>query len=132
MAAREERALSNPIIFLDGRRIKIMPNSATHELPYSRSVRAVSAGGNSIDMVYGVNVEDGACTVKFETPNTAEYVELAEAYADPNREPSTIKIVEDTKQFFYDQMSLTTKIEIPRETEGAISFEFMGRYAPLA
>lgn len=134
MAIREERTLSAPTIFLDGRRLKIIPNSCMHELPFEAKVRAVSAGGGAVEMVYGVDLEAGACKVEFELPCTAEYVELAQDYASRrvgNSGSSTIRIVEETEQFHYDQMTLVNKIEIPHEPEGKIKFEFEGRYAAV-
>lgn len=133
MAMREERTLSAPILFLDGRRLKVIPNSVKHEVPGEAKVRAVSAGGGAVEMVYGVDIEAYACKVEFELAATQEYAELAMDYAArrTNGERTTIKIVEDTAQFHYDQLTLTNKIEIPHEPEGKIKFEFMGRFAAV-
>lgn len=133
MANREERTLSAPIVFLNGRRLKIIPNSCMHELPGEAKVRAVSAGGGTVEIVYGIDLEAMACKVEFELPATAEYVELAQDVAARrvDGDTSTIKIVEDTAQFHYDQMSLVNKLEIPHEPEGKIKFEYQGRYSAV-
>jgi hypothetical protein len=134
MANRESRALSTPIIYLDGRRLKIISNSCMAEIPGAMDVRSVSAGGGAVEMVRGFNIEEMKCKVEFELANTAEYAELAMDYA-ANRifsDPSTIKIVEDPLQMHYDQMSLVNKPEIPFKPDGTIKFEFHGRFSAIA
>lgn len=134
MANREQRSLSTPSVHLDGRRLKIVPNTCTAELPGESKVRAVSAGGGAVEMVHGFDVEAMVCTVKFDLPNTSEYVELAQDYAARriNGLPSTLKIVDESEQLHYDQMTLTNRVEIPFEPEGKISLEWMGRYSAVA
>lgn len=130
MAAREERTLSAPTVMLDGKRLKVIPNSVTHEFPGTAEVRAVSAGGTAVEMVYGIDITEYRCSVKFDLPATAEYSELARDYAArrDGEERSTIRIVEDTDQVVYDQCTLVNKMELAREPEGKISFEFVGRF----
>lgn len=130
MAIREERSLSAPTVFLDGRRLKIIPNSLTHDLPGEAKVRAV-ASGNTTEMVHGIDLEADVCTIAFELANTAEYRELALDYIARRKsgETSTVKIVEDGAQDVYDQCILTNKVNMPRDTEGKIKIELMGRYS---
>lgn len=130
---KEIRSLSAPAIYLDGRRIKIIPNSCKAELPGEVKSRAVSAGGGSYDIVHGYDVESVVCKVTFDVANTGEMAELVQDYAARAQriDVSTLKIVEDTLQLAYDRMVLANKVEIGYEAEGTISLEFMGRYASL-
>lgn len=130
---KEVRALSAPAIYLDGRRLKIIPNSCTAELPGEIKSRAVSAGGGSVDIVHGYDVEADVCKVKFDVANTGEMVEVVQDYkAKAKRiDLSTLKIVEDTLQLVYDRMVLTNRVEVPYEADGKITLEFMGRYAGI-
>lgn len=130
MSNREERSLSAPIVFVNGRRMKVVPKSVSNQLPGSAKVRSMSAGGGDVEMVYGIDYSTMVCSVKFKLPNTAESVEFA---LDQNQARdagvrTTIKIVEETTQQSYDQCTLVTQIEIPRDPEGEIDFEYQGRY----
>lgn len=133
VTSREVKTLSAPAVFLDGLRLKIIPNTCTAELPGEISTRAVSAGGGAYDIVHGVNVEAFTCMVKFEIANTAEMVELIEDYkARANTVTlSTLKLVEDAIQLTYDRMLLTNKIELSFEAEGSIPVEFTGRFVAV-
>ena len=95
MSIREERTLSAPTVFLDGRRLKVVPSSVSHELPFEAKVRAVSAGAGAVEMVYGIDISAGACKVAFELATTQEYAELAMDYTARriSGDRSTIKIV---------------------------------------
>lgn len=130
---KEVRALSAPAIYLDGKRIKIIPGSLKADLPGMVKGRAVSSGGGSVDMVYGYDVEADACKIVFEVANTAEMAELAADYSARRRttQISTLKIVEQTAQFSYDTVLMTDKIEIPFDADGKIKLEFMGRYVGI-
>lgn len=133
MATLEETlTLSAPKVQVNGRTIKIIPGSVERDIPGERKVRAVSAGGNTVSMVSGLNVEELKASVKFSVPHTAEMVDWAEAIADDaNRGVfCTIKIIEQTKQLSYEQMILTAKPSTKYEAEGSIDLEFEGRYVP--
>lgn len=125
---REIRALTAPIIYLDGKRLKILPNSCTAELPGEVKGRAVSAGAGAVDAVYGYNVEEELCKIKFEVANTAENVEIALDYNNRARltTTSTLRIVEETVQLNYTRVVKVNKTEIPFETDGKITFELQG------
>lgn len=129
--ARELKTLSAPAVYLDGRLIKVIPNSVKAELPGETKTRAVSGGGGAYDVVKGVNVEEYICKVQFDVASTAEMIELVQDYkARANAVvASTLKLVEDPLQLSYDRMTLDNKPEIGFEAEGNISLEFTGRYA---
>ncbi|MEQ8823844.1 MAG: hypothetical protein RIC14_05675 [Filomicrobium sp.] len=128
--SRELKTLSAPAVFLDGIRLKVIPNSVTAELPGETKSRAVSAGGGAYDLVKGVDVEQFVCIIKMDVANTAEMKELAEDYkARANTvTTSTLKLIEDPTQLSYDRVTLDNKPELAFEAEGVISLEFSGRY----
>lgn len=130
---REVKTLSDPIIYLDGRRILALPNKTTVELPGEVSTRSVSAGGGSHSVVHGYNVEEAHCVVKFSVANTKANQELVLDYKakQKNIDLSTIKVVEDDSAMNYDTMVLQNKTELGYEAEGEIALEFGGRYAGL-
>lgn len=133
MASLEETlTLSAPKVQINGRTIKIIPGSVERDVPGERKVRAVSAGGNSVSMVSGLNVEELKASVKFSVAHTAEMVDLTEQLADDaNRGVfCTIKIIEQTKQLAYQQMIMTSKPSTKYEAEGEIELEFEGLYVP--
>lgn len=128
--AREIRTLSDPAIYVDDRRLKIIPNSCSVELPGEVKSRAVSAGGGAYDIVHGVDAEAFVCTVKFDLAYTRENLEFVLDYKARAQiiDVSTLKIVDGTSQLIYDRMILTNKIEATHEAEGKISLEWMGRF----
>lgn len=133
MATLEETlTLSAPQVQVNGQTVKIMPGSVERDIPGERKVRAVSAGGNSVSMVTGLNVEELKASVKFSVAHTAEMVNWVEQIADDaNRGVfCTIKIIEQTKQLSYEQMVLTSKPSAKYEAEGTIDLEFEGLYIP--
>ncbi len=131
--AKEVRTLSAPAVFIDGRRIKVIPNSCTAELPGEVQTRAVSAGGAAYDIVHGVDVEAFTCVVKFDVALTGEMVEFVEDMKAKalNVDVSTVELVEKTAQLVYDRMLLTNKVEMEFAAEGSVSLEFTGRYAGI-
>ena len=130
---KEVKSLSAPAVFLDGRRVKVIPNSVKAELPDEIKSRAVSSGGGAIDIVHGLDLEQAICKVSFDVANTGEMAELVQDYKARGRrfELSTLKLVEDTLQLNYDRALLTNRVEVPYEAEGKITLEFMGRYAGI-
>ena len=130
---REIKTLSDPIIYLDGRRLKVLPNKTTGELPGEVSTRAVSAGAGSHHVVHGYNAEEAYCRVSFSLAHTKENQEIVlDLEARKLRvAPSTIKIVEDESALNYEDMVLQSKTELTFEAEGEIALEFAGRYAGL-
>lgn len=128
---REVKVLSNPTVYLDGRKIKVLPNSVKAELPDEIKTRAVSSGGGGIDVVHGVDLEAAYCKVMLEVANTAENVDLVLDYKARARviTLSTLRLAEDTLQLSYDHMVLSNKPELEFAAEGSISLEFCGRYA---
>lgn len=128
---KEIKTLSDPAIYVDGKRLKIISNSCTAEMPGEVASRAVSAGGGAIAIVHGVNTEAYVCMVRFDLANTAENMEFVLDYKERARtvSVSTLQIVEDSVQLNYDTMILTNKVEASFDSEGVISVEFSGRYA---
>lgn len=129
MSVRETRALSTPIVLLDNVRIKILPNSLTVTDPGEAKGRAVSAGGGSVDLVYGFDASTEIATISFEVANTAEMVELKKDYAARRKrvQTSTLLVIEEGLQTSYDTVLMTKQSDTPYEVEGKIKLEFQGR-----
>lgn len=131
MATLEETlTLSAPKVQINGQTVKIIPGSVEVDAGLGeRKVRAVSSGGNSVDMVVGVDVEQMVVAVKLSLAHTAENLRLVEKLSDDaNRGiPATMKIIEQTKQRAFQQMYLTNKPTAKYEAEGAIDLEFAGK-----
>lgn len=133
MATLEETlTLSAPKVRVNGRTIKIIPNSVEADFPGERKVRAISSGGNSVSMVSGVNVEELKSMIKFSVPHTAEMANWVEEIADDANRGifCTIEIIEQTKQLAYEQAVLTNKPSRKFEAEADIELEFEGLYVP--
>lgn len=128
---REVRVLSNPTVYLDGRKIKVLPNKTKVELPGEVKTRAVSAGGGAISIVHGYDVEQSWVKVTFEVANTAEQMALVKDYTARRAviNLSTLRLVEDTEQTIVTDAVLANKPEVAYEAEGSITLEFHGLMA---
>lgn len=120
--------LSTPKVLVDGRIIKIIPNSCVYEPGGETNIRAVSAGGGTVDIVAGVNAEEMVSTVSFEVAHTAEMSDFVRAQrAKANRgESVTIRIVEATQQFAFAPMYLQNKPSLEFKADGSVKMEYKG------
>lgn len=132
MSLKETRQLAQPRVQVNGRTIKIVGGSLKKSIPGETAVRAVSAGNQSVSIVAGLDVSTLVSMVSFDVANTAEQHEFVEDMRSKsnNGEPVTIRIIEDTKQFSYQEMYLTSAPEAEFASEGNISLEFKGSYVP--
>lgn len=133
MATIEQtRVLSTPKVLVDGRIIKVIPNSVKKTIGGETKIRAVSSGGGEVDIVAGVNAEELLSSVEFEIAVTAEMVDFARQQRDKaNRaEFVTIRLVEQTDQYAFTQMFLQNKPDVEFKSEGSIKLEYMGKYQP--
>ena len=121
--------LSDSAVYLDGRRLKYIPNSLTVTEPSEGSARAVTSGGGSYEIVHGRNVESNVAMISFDVANTEENQELVDDYISRGSsfQFSTMQIVSRGSNKLFDTMLLTNKPEISYEAEGSISLEFSGR-----
>ena len=126
--AAQYQVLSTPAVYVDGVEIKIIPNSLTEVQPGTRNVRAVSAGGRSVQHVFGVDATELKGRVTFRMPTTPETVEMVEGWADRanNLDPSTLTIVNRARTTSYRQMILTETPEYSYEAEGEVELTFEG------
>lgn len=127
-ALDSNRVLSTPKVLVDGRIIKIIPNSCTYEVGGETNIRAVSAGGGTVSVVAGVNAEEMLSMVSFEVAHTAEMGDFVrEQRAKANRgESVTIRIVEATQQFAFAPMFLQNKPSLEFKADGSIKMEYKG------
>lgn len=130
MAASVEqtKVLSTPKILWDGRVIKIVPNSFEYAAGGEAKVRAMSAGGSTVQLVVGVNVEEMITTGKFSIALTKENSDFVD-YLTAKRvkgQSSTLRVVEETDQKAWQEVYCTNKPTRKYEAEGSIEIEWAG------
>lgn len=130
--AVQTRVLSTPAMYVSGILIKVVPNSVTMMIPGEVNVRAMSAGGGVVEIVAGVNAEKLVGDVKFDIANTAENIELARGWRNDanNGLYQTLRLVELTAQYSFDQMFLSNEPEVMFKSDGNMKIEFKGRFIP--
>jgi hypothetical protein len=128
----QTRVLSTPAVYVTGRIVKIVPNSLRQKIPGENNVRAMSAGGGTVEIVYGINAEKLIGEVSFEVANTAENAEMIRSWRNNsnNGVTETVRIVEKTAQYAYDTMVLANEPEQEFKSDGNIKCEFRGRHIP--
>jgi len=124
----QTRQLSTPKVYVDGIVWAIKPNSFKRTLPGETKVRAMSAGGGSVQIVAGLNAEELKAKVSFSIANTKQNLQRAESLlAKTNRgESSTVRIVDGAFQKAWISMFVTNKPEAAFEAEGDIEIEMEG------
>lgn len=123
-------ALSNPTIQVNDETISIVPNSLT----YTRgrgdvSVRAQSAGGNSVETVVTENAETKISMVKFSLYLTDTNLEFISNWQDTRYSGgSTIRFSErgSASPLSFTGMNITTDPEYSVGADGVVEVEFMG------
>lgn len=128
MAAYETKVLSAPKVIVDGVVLAIVPNSCMVRLPGDAKVRAMSAGGGSVQSVRGINTESLLGHVKFELPATAQNVDRVRLWKQKmvNGDVMTVNVVEQGQQFAHTNMALTKDTELAMKADGNIPCEFEG------
>lgn len=128
----QTRVLSDPSIFIDGKSIKIVPNSAEMGLGNGSNPRAVSAGGGAIEIVNGIDASRLMSAVKFDIASTAENVAMVREWIDnANRGgQATILVKEVSGQYAFDQMFLKGDMRAAMRSDGNITCDWEGRYVP--
>lgn len=122
--------LSTPKILVDGRVVKVVPNSVKMQIPGEAKPRGMSAGGGAIEIVVGVDASTLMSKVSFSVAATAENVEMIRGWKDKtlNYEASTVQIVHRGNQYPYEQMYMSNAPDVAMEAEGSIDVEWMGKY----
>lgn len=128
----QTRVLSDPSIYVGGKLVKIVPNSAEMGLGNGSNPRAVSGGGGSIDIVNGIDASRLMSAVKFDIAATAENVSMVRAWIDnANRGgQETILVKEVSGQYAFDQMFLKGDMRASMRSDGNITCDWEGRYVP--
>lgn len=126
------RVLSTPKVMVDGKTIKIEANSCEVQIGGAGKVRAVSSGGDSTEIVHGVDASEFKAHVKFSVPATAEMVEFTRSLRDKANHSiaSTVRVIEDHHQFAFDTMFMVNKPTIKYSAEGTIDVEMEGKHVP--
>lgn len=128
----QTRVLATPTIMLNGRVLKIVPGSLKEDGGGSGKVRAVSAGGNAVALVHGVDAKEYTTSLKWEMANTAENQDIVlQFHNDSNNGiPSTILIVNDSKQKAFNDVYMVNKFTADYSAEGNIPVETMSLFVP--
>ena len=119
------RTLSNPTIKINGRTIRIVPNSFSYkEGQGDKTVRAQSAGGNAVETVVAENAETKMSMAKFKMFNTSENLQLAKDWLESFS--NTIRAFESNINIPFRNMVVTTEPERIIGADGDFEIEFMG------
>ena len=126
--ADQFRVLANPAVYVDDQLIKVIPESVREHEPGERRVRAVSAGGRSVEHVVGLNVAEMKGRVTFRMAVTAEAIALVQDWSDKANKlvPVTVELTTETRQSSYRMMFLTDTPEYGYEAEGEVEVTFEG------
>lgn len=130
MSSYQTKQLSTPRVIVDGVVIPVVPNSVTVRIPGDSKVRAMSAGGGSVQAVHGVDASTLIGHVKFDIPSTAQNADRVRAWKANmlNGIGMTVNVIEDTVQFPHQNMHLTKETSVAMTADGNISCEFEGQY----
>lgn len=128
----QSRILSTPAVYVSGVLVSVVPNSCRMKIPGEVNVRAMSAGGGTVEIVAGVNAEKLVAEVSFELAATAANVAAVRRWRDNanQAQSETIRLVELADQYSYDSMFLSNEPEVEFKSDGNIKCEWKGRYVP--
>lgn len=119
-------AVVNPTIVINNIPISIQANSAAYDDGLGeQSMRAQSAGGGAVDIVYSENVESNISMLKFSLANTATNIELARDWKK-NRNANAATLTGEGLSRSFNNMALLSKIENVLSSDGSIDIEFSG------
>lgn len=121
------RTLSNPSVEVNDQAIAIVPNSCSFKLGQGeKTVKAQSAGGNSIEPVVSENAETKLSMVKFKLTNTKENFDFVRQWV-ANISGNTIRLSEGDMVESFRGMVTTTEPERAIGADGELELEFMGK-----
>lgn len=120
------RTLSNPTLEVNDQVVAIVPNSLSYKKGQGdKTVKAQSAGGNTIETVITENAETKISMVKFKLFNTKEAFDLANGWID-NINGNTIRLSEGELTESFRGMVTTAEPERMVGADGELELEFMG------
>ena len=122
--------LSTPQVVLNGFIVPITPNSLKVRIPGDAKVRAISAGGGSVQTVSGVDAVNLLGKLDFKVPNTAANWDLIRALKRDliNGIGCTIQINDVRFNQAYQDMRFSKDTEADFKPDGDIPLEFEGTY----
>lgn len=129
MAAYQTKQLSTPKVIIDGVVVAVVPNSCEVRIPGESKMRAMSAGGGSVQIVQGLNAETLIGHVKFDIPATAQNADRVRGWKERMKRGDlfTVNVVEDAVSFPHQDMGLTKDTMINMKSDGNITCEFEGQ-----
>ena len=120
------RTLSNPTVEINNQVIAIVPNSLSYKKGFGdKSIKAQSAGGNSVEVVMTENAETKISMVKLKLYNTKENFDLANSWND-NVVGNTINLSEGELVEAFKNMIVTVEPERTVGADGELEIEFAG------
>lgn len=124
----EYQTLSQPSVYVNGELLSVIPNSVSQTQPGDRTVRAVSSGAGSSDVVFGLDATTLKGRVSFALPVTAGNVSRIEQWSELANEltPVPISVTTPARQTSYERMMLVEAPEQGYEAEGQVELTFEG------
>jgi len=120
------RALSNPTVEINDEVIAIVANTFVFKGGKGeKTVRAASAGGNSIQPVITENAETKISMVKFEVYPTTVNVETQKTWQD-SLDGLSVRASEGDFAINFRNMVLVNDPEVSLTADGTIELEFQG------
>lgn len=120
------RSLSNPIVQVNDTTIAVKPNSFKYNSGKGeKTVRAQSAGGNSVEAFLTEDAETKLAMVTFTLYTTQDNIGLVEQWQD-NLEGNTLTVSEGSFQKNFTSMYVINDPDINFSADGEIEIEFKG------
>lgn len=123
--------ISTPTVKWNGRTLAVVPNSVELNTGGGeKTVRAMSAGGGSVQMVHTRNAETFKGMLKFGLANTAETISIVTEMQDLVG-GNNFEVVDGEAQISFSGMSLIVDPAIPLSQDGQVDLEFEGAPATV-
>jgi hypothetical protein len=117
--------LSNPQVSVNDEAVSIFPNSLVFKTSEGdKNVRALGAGGNSVEVVTTEDATTKKSMVKFKISNTINHLNLKRTWG--TNSSNTIEFTENGQNYSFIGMVRTVEPEVPVSADSEIEVEFEG------
>lgn len=121
-----QNAISTPAVAINNIAVSIVPNSFTYTEGFGeQNMRAQSAGGNSVQVVYSDNAESKPSSIKFSLFPTPENITLARQIKTRRNSNVITAIFGDSFSRTFKNAALTNNYEVPLGADTTLDLEFM-------
>lgn len=118
--------ISNPALKWNGQPIGIMPNSLAFKFGKGeKTVRAITSGGDAVDVVVTENVETKKSMLKFSLPNTGRAARILRQMQQ-GVGSNVFEVVDASFQATFRNMTIINDPEVPTAPDGVIEIECEG------